>query len=225
MISSIAEPKQLETDFEFKAFNERMDFAIKSAKFHGINFIKHMLYHTNRRWEYAKAAIEIKKLLGEDIKAVDVGGAGTPFGFTVVGEEMTITDILKEKLEIAQNFAKIVNDFDPCVDFKIQYDDITETRLPKQYFDAVFCISVIEHIPHNKHVEALSNMEYILKPKGVLALSFDYGRHKNLYSIMSPEEINYKLNKAGLKMIGEFDHKNFDTKRGYTFAVVFARKK
>lgn len=51
-------------------------------------------------------------------------------------------------------------------------DDITNTKLNKNHFDLITCISVLEHI--DNHIAAVEQMFSLLKPGGHLILTFPY---------------------------------------------------
>jgi SAM-dependent methyltransferase len=62
-------------------------------------------------------------------------------------------------------------------------DDILASRLPADRFDAVTCISVLEHI--NDSVTAMRGMHRLLRPGGALILTTPFGRvgHPNVYTL------------------------------------------
>lgn len=54
----------------------------------------------------------------------------------------------------------------------IFHSDICQKPFPKQQFDAVVCLSVLEHIPD--YEKAVENMVRLTKPSGVLIFTFPY---------------------------------------------------
>lgn len=59
---------------------------------------------------------------------------------------------------------------------KYQHGDVTKTDFPDDYFDAITCLSVIEHgVDINLYFKEMSR---ILKPGGILFTSFDYWHTK-----------------------------------------------
>lgn len=63
-------------------------------------------------------------------------------------------------------------------------DDITNTKVNKNHFDLITCISVLEHI--DNHLAAVEQMFSLLKPGGHLILTFPYNELqyvKNVYSL------------------------------------------
>lgn len=97
--------------------------------------------------------------------------------------------------------------------------DVTATDFPDQRFDAVTCLSVIEHgVPVN---EFFREMSRLLRPDGILFVSTDYDQNppdttgKVAYGqpvhIFSPDEIRVIVERAGdhgLQLVGDLklDH-------------------
>lgn len=71
--------------------------------------------------------------------------------------------------------------------YYIVKDDITKTKLKKQ-FDAITCISVLEHIPN--HLDAIKGMFTLLKPSGYLIITTPYNEKQYIDNV-------YKLPSAG----------------------------
>jgi len=71
--------------------------------------------------------------------------------------------------------------------YYVANDDITKARTTKQ-FDLITCISVLEHIPD--HRAAISGMFGLLKPGGILVLTFPYNEKRyidNVYKLSGSE--------------------------------------
>lgn len=51
----------------------------------------------------------------------------------------------------------------------VRSEDLTRLTFPGQTFDAIFCLEVLEHVPD--YPSALAEMQRVLKPGGVLALT------------------------------------------------------
>jgi len=62
-------------------------------------------------------------------------------------------------------------------------DDIVRTQLPEASFDAVTCVSVLEHV--TPPLDAVRSMQRLLKPGGALILTTPYGPvgHPNVYHV------------------------------------------
>ncbi|MDR0879626.1 MAG: class I SAM-dependent methyltransferase [Clostridioides sp.] len=82
------------------------------------------------------------------------------------------------------------------IDFKC--GDITATGYPNKYFDKVFCISVLEHLPANSMFRAIKEFSRILKDDGKLILTFDYPSVDFL-------QLTTVMEQAGMRFLGEAD--------------------
>ena len=69
-------------------------------------------------------------------------------------------------------------------------NDITKSKYPSSSFDAITCISTLEHIPNFSL--AVSEMVRMLKPSGVLILTFPYSRVfcENVYLLPESDPIS-----------------------------------
>lgn len=72
--------------------------------------------------------------------------------------------------------------------FKIISDDITAPKLINQ-FDAITCISVLEHIPD--HSAAIKGISKLLKPGGLLILSFPYDEYDSIENVYEHPDAGY----------------------------------
>ena len=73
----------------------------------------------------------------------------------------------------------------------VQNDDITTSRIKDHSFDAVTCISVLEHI--QTHESAVQNMSRILKKDGLLILTFPYSHDQfcdDVYKLESSDAMS-----------------------------------
>jgi len=77
--------------------------------------------------------------------------------------------------------------------------NLTELPYEEQQFDRVFCISVLEHMPVSDQALALREFSRILKPDGLLILTFDY-------PTVSLEDMSMLLRDTGFVFAGEVDY-------------------
>ena len=89
--------------------------------------------------------------------------------------------------------------------FKVRYFDygIEKLHFPDNFFDKVFCISVIEHLPKQIAYKGMREMGRVLKPEGLLIVTVDNdGLHINPELINSYEKL---ISESGLKLFGNSD--------------------
>ena len=141
----------------------------------------------SRPFEYALA----EKFLKTDEVVCDAGcGIEHPFKFYAAGRvaELVAVDI-NEKIKEFES-----------VD-KLKFECINMREIGKKfanYFDKIFCISVLEHdIPNLK--ENLTSFEKALKPKGKIILTVDH-------PLAVPEQIINILPDINLKIDGEYNY-------------------
>ena len=73
----------------------------------------------------------------------------------------------------------------------IETDDITNSRFAPKSFDAITCLSVLEHI--GNYQDAMRNMGNLLKDNGILIISFPYTYDEycdNVYRLDSADAIS-----------------------------------
>ena len=111
----------------------------------------------SRIWEYPFAILNSE--LKPSLKVLDAGCIGSPllsflhnFGCEVYG-----IDIL----------AHPSND-----SIKIYKEDIKHTHFPDEFFDRIFCVSVLEHI-RDDPMKSISELMRILKSSGLLIITLD----------------------------------------------------
>lgn len=133
----------------------------------------------------------LKNLLKyECLDVLDVGTGSNSFSSALehCGYNITATD-----LKQGSYWANFSNRH-----IHILRDDITNTTL-NQKFDAILCISVLEHIP--KFEDAVNGMAERLKSDGILIMTFPYSHDKyceNVYKLEEADDIA-----KGFRYIGQ----------------------
>lgn len=89
------------------------------------------------------------------------------------------------------------------LDIEYHPDSLAEMRFDDEFFDRVFCISVLEHLPERTAYSGMKEMARVLKKGGLLTVTLDNdgphvnsdltGRHRDL------------INASGLELFGESD--------------------
>lgn len=84
--------------------------------------------------------------------------------------------------------------------------DLTQKDAPADWgkFDRVISFCVIEHIPKEFQLKALSRLAGLLKPGGVFELTFDFGDNAPVTgAIRSAAEVNEMIAATGLTVLGD----------------------
>jgi SAM-dependent methyltransferase len=113
--------------------------------------------------------------------------------------------------------------------FKINFfaESLDKMHFEDNFFDKVFCISVIEHLPEKIAFRGMKEMARVLKKGGLLVVTVD---HDDIGSSHNPKlKGAYKklIKASGLKLYGKSDFKKPSTKNlpGTYNVVGFVLKK
>lgn len=167
------------------------------------------LTHWYRMWEYLSIYNHVIKTLPAEAKILDCGGAGSyfPFWLGEQGRQITVIDI--------QRFHTMLSDVVATVrglshlTFSVQ--DMTDIAAEDETYDCVYSVSVLEHLPISRRHRAMAEIYRVLKPGGVLALTFDFGKdvnihaekvEQNLQCIKNIEEITELFMNLPFRLIG-----------------------
>ena len=141
----------------------------------------------HKLWEYARSAAAVSPSSGKVVgpgaapdeanvrpRVLDFGGAATlpVFFFAAQGCEVECLDIDAALAEWTNNVAEAHG-----WDLHASTHNLVETVAPAHWqpFDAVVSASVLEHLPKPSQTVVLRRLGALLRPGGVMALSFDYG--------------------------------------------------
>lgn len=184
------------------------------------------IWFKRKLWEIC--TIVENSALAKDMKVLDCGGASTIFSFYLAskGCQVHTLDIDWRKQGIVEN-ADFVSE---TMGFGMHNLKASMTEMPYEdsYFDRVFSICVLEHMSYKEQGKAIKEMARVLKPGGIMALTFDYGpfAHGGKY-----EDIR-RLNKrivipSELGIVGNSDYQEnawFKEMPGKTWGALFLIK-
>jgi len=144
--------------------------------------------HWLRIWEYSGAVVES----GVDgrMRVLDAGGTGTVLSYYLAAEgcRVTTVDINAQKL----GDTRITT---PALGLIMDHvlASITDLPFASASFDAVFCVCVIEHVARTEQGRGMRELGRVLRPGGILALTFDYGCEGADNPFLSPQEVVDRL--------------------------------
>ena len=161
---------QLETD--------QGDFLAKEAEFRSPTYRwpRDALHTWSRVWEYPYVYYHLKQLAassepGSLSRVVDLGSAVTffPFSVATLGYDVQCLDIDCACAPDIERLARLVDHRPGSVAFRL----ISNARFPLEdsEIDALYCVSVLEHIPDFEHT--IAEVFRVLKPHGVFILTID----------------------------------------------------
>jgi len=153
------------------------------------NAVKHStLAYPVRRVEYPWSFLNAE--LDKPMKILDVGSGVSLFPVYMASKGHDVTSIDNDKILMNRLSPKLAE----WSGVKVKYEDGDGTNLKysDNTFDRVFCISVLEHLEeeyvngeyvnfHKKNldVKAIGEMLRVLKPNGLLVLTFDWSENEN----------------------------------------------
>jgi len=166
------------------------------------------LFFWSRRYEYHHIYSEIQK---QNPKAILDAASGSyhPFKFKLAqdGHETYACDLdalcyESVKSEMSRFDYNISKELFDSVKFSI--GDITKLQYEDNQFDAIVCISVIEHLPSEQDIRlALSEFRRTLSKNGRIYLTVDYPN-------VSPETLFTIAHEVGLRIDGPIDYTRND---------------
>jgi SAM-dependent methyltransferase len=144
----------------------------------------------SRKWEYPWSLLNADMQAG--LRVLDIGSGGSPLSVYLgrMGYECYAADPCLDKGKSVEswrgrflNLLGIVTawglpaGFDKTIkrSVPVSYysDSIQELSFPDSFFDRVFCISVMEHIPETEWSFSMNQLARVVKHGGKLILTFD----------------------------------------------------
>jgi SAM-dependent methyltransferase len=192
----------------------------------GLPYSSDMQDHWMRLWEYSLATLISR--VDRRMKVLEAGGTGTVFSYMLAAEgcRVTTVDILEEKVCDARAMCERLS-----LPMRHEVMDIADLSFADEEFDAVFSICVLEHIAGDRQQQAVQHLARVLKPGGMLSLTFDYGAGSATdHPFASPDEIGRRIvEPSGLMLVGNraFSLESRDLVQSslvWTFGAVFLRK-
>jgi SAM-dependent methyltransferase len=137
-----------------------------------------------RLWEYAWL-FQTLSLSAGGIRVLDLGGPATPLTILAAlsGCRVTTLDINSEFVAAARECAQALQ----IDSLDARVGDMRDlAALSDDSFDVVLCCSVLEHLPGQDQEIALREMGRVLRPGGLIGLTFDFGRSAPGASVYLP---------------------------------------
>jgi len=166
-----------------------------------------------RGWEYPWA-IETAEL-EEDMKVLDVGCGMSPFLIYLGKAGLKCYGVDPDNVIHHDGLWGYDKNFGKPYILETRKENMSEISFPDNFFDRVFCLSVMEHLKKGEVIEGLKQMKRVLKPGGLLLITVDLGLHK--WTV---------LNNVGMPPHGEVDYYKYPTTKNYNIlGMVFKKRK
>jgi 2-polyprenyl-3-methyl-5-hydroxy-6-metoxy-1,4-benzoquinol methylase len=190
--------------------------------------IVHRFEHTHRRWEYGMTLKAILSLTQPVKSILDVGGGGSVFApWATLNTKAIVTQVDPGDITdwIGKQFGLLGRPTEFHQEDFLRWDD-------DRKFDAVTCLSVIEHVPHD--IEFFSKLLDKVADGGLLCLTTDFhpsgqalvGGHIRTYNADSMKTfMDIAFLNGFTPFLGEPDYSKFTVEvNSYTFASLMLRK-
>lgn len=158
---------------------------------HGTSLIEPAVFESYKHWDNPWAISNAN--LKQDMKVLDCGsGRGVlQFYLASKGVEVHAVDISHSRSRLFKKMQQVLRkiniryDPDPYVahgklnrkyhvNVRFKHESAESLSFPDNFFDRVFCISVIEHMGDGVLKRSIHEIERVLKPGGLLLLTFDF---------------------------------------------------
>lgn len=202
-----------------------LQFTTYQAEF-GTGWGQDNLWLTRKFWEMC--TVIANSDLKPGLRILDCGGASTIFSFYLAskGFDVYTADIDWRNQGIVTNAESVAR----SMGWNMRNIKTNMASLPfeNEQFDRIFSICVLEHLPRNDAMKAIREMARVLKPGGIIGLTFDYGPDAYEEKYADVEEINARIIlPSGLRIRGNKDYQEnswFSEKRGKTWGALFLEK-
>ncbi|MDW8308005.1 MAG: class I SAM-dependent methyltransferase [Verrucomicrobiales bacterium] len=155
----------------------------------------------NKLWEYARGLAYGEFQRGQ--RVLDFGGGATipVFHLARIGCEVL-------SLDIDTRLTTHTNALARRFGWRLEGSsfDLTQREAPETWgrFDRVISFCVIEHIPKELQLQTLARLAALLKPGGLLELTFDFGEHAPVGgAVRSANEVGDMIAATGLQPLGD----------------------
>jgi SAM-dependent methyltransferase len=146
-------------------------------------------YYASRLWEFPFAILSAE--IREGMTVADVGCGNTPFTayLAQIAGPKNVTgydpDYIESDAQEGHSHFGARKSFIDSIGINFFKEGITGISAPNDYYDRVFCISVLEHIENiETKQKGIKELVRILKPGGRLILTFDLGIKLPLNNIL-----------------------------------------
>ena len=179
----------------------------------------------SRQWEYPWAVLNAD--LRPGLVVLDAGCGASPLlpylawkweGLSLygadIGEDTEGPIRMKVRLLKAIGYVPIEG-FYPNLDRRIHFrqESLERMSFSDDFFDRIFCISVMEHIAVGVQPQAMREMARVLRPGGKLVMTMDLPRG-------DPHAANYVVQASGLRLLGSLDYSvSRSIRHGHTYEV------
>jgi 2-polyprenyl-3-methyl-5-hydroxy-6-metoxy-1,4-benzoquinol methylase len=168
-----------------------------------------------RLWEYAMAICYSGIKNGARVLDAGSGGSIFPAILNKKGCDVYVIDLENERINWTKGIASFLK-----IDLHCDVINMAELPFKKNFFDKIYSVSVIEHIYERERRKALKEMARVLKPGGIMVLSFDYDSSKIKGAPQTKNDIDEIINFTGLKILGN----DFDNSGNGIYGILFLKK-
>lgn len=123
----------------------------------------------SRQWEYPWAIRAAE--LQPGMKVLDAGAGYTSFGLYLARDAKCHYSAADPHVPSRDGLVAHAKRLGVDVDYRLE--SLEKTTFPDAAFDRVFCISVVEHLPHEQALAAFAEWRRVLKPGGLLVVTMD----------------------------------------------------